>query len=318
MKPKMPFKAISNWLRVAFFLILLAMAAGIAATGAMAQDQGGEVPSAIIENNVITGNTAGSGGGIASHNSSPVIRNNLLIQNMATGEHGGGAIYVFGTSSKPTVTGNTISGNNASSDKGGGIYLGEGEATIANCILWQNQGDLWNGEAAYSNVSNLIANPGIGNISADPVFVQTTDPDGPDYYRLKPESPCIDAGDPAYSPSPGETEIYGGPRIAGGRLDIGANESPDVRGPAILNAKLNGTDLTNNMVLQEPGTITLSATDPSAVSRVEFYIDGKLYSTDTDGTDNYSSLWNIVLAEDGAHTLTITAYDTLGNYKTAV
>jgi parallel beta-helix repeat protein len=193
MKVKLLYNIASNCLRLGLFLILLGMAAGIPATGAMAQDQGGEVPSAIIENNVITGNTAGSGGGIASHNSSPVIHNNLLIQNISTEEHGGGAIYVFGTSSKPTVIGNTISGNNASSDKGGGIYLGEGEATIANCILWQNQGDLWNGQAAYSGVSDLVANPGTGNISADPVFLQTTDPDGPDYYRLKPESPCIDA-----------------------------------------------------------------------------------------------------------------------------
>jgi YD repeat-containing protein len=324
MKAEMLHKTISNCLRFVGLFFLLAIGVGIAATGAMAQGQGGEVLSPIIENNVITGNTAGNGGGIASYNSSLVIRNNLLTENVASGEYGGGAIYVFGASSKPTVAGNTISANKSLANRWGGIYIGEGEATIANCILWQNRqgqagdlGDLWNGQAVYSDVSDLNANPGTGNISADPVFFQTTDPDGPDYYRLKPESPCIDAGDPAYSPASGETELFGGPRIAGGRLDIGANESPDVRGPAILNVQLNGTNLTNGMVLQQPATITLSATDPSAVSRVEFYIDGKLYSTDTDGSDNYSSLWNTVLAQDGAHTLTITAYDSLGNYETA-
>jgi len=43
-------------------------------------------------------------------------------------------------------------------------------------------------------------------------------------YRLKPDSPCIDAGDPAYVPEPNETDIDGQPRVARGRIDVGADE----------------------------------------------------------------------------------------------
>jgi RHS repeat-associated protein len=299
---------------VSISLILLVMAFGLYATGAMAQDQGG-TSSVIIENNVITGNTGGSGGGIAVYNSLPVIRNNLLIENVSTGEDGGGAIYIFGRSSQPKITGNTISKNNANSANGGGIYVAEGEATISSCILWQNQGDLWNCDATYSNVTNLSANPGTGNISADPAFVQTTDPDAPGYYWLSENSPCVDAGDPAYHPDAKERDIKGKSRIVGVRVDIGADELLDSQGPAISDVRFNGTNLVNGMVLRESGTFTVSAADPSAVSRVEFSLDGNLSCTDTNGTDGYSCFWNIILTEDGPHTLTITAYDTLGNNR---
>jgi hypothetical protein len=76
---------------------------------------------------------------------------------------------------------------------------------VVNCIFWWNVG--WSahlgqidGEAdvTYSNIEGGW--PGVGNIDADPLFV---DPDGPDDdpftwedndYHLSPGSPCIDAG----------------------------------------------------------------------------------------------------------------------------
>ncbi len=125
MKVKLLYKIVSNCLRVGLFFALLTITAGIAATGAMAQDQGGEVLSAIIENNVITGNTAGSGGGIACHNCLSVIRNNLLTGNSSIGETGGGAFYAFGSAANPALTGNTFSENIAASGFGGGHLCGE-------------------------------------------------------------------------------------------------------------------------------------------------------------------------------------------------
>ena len=301
--------------RGVFYLILFVTAFGLCLTGATAQGQGG-VSSALIENNVITDNTAASGGGIAVYSSSPVIRNNLLIENVSTGEHGGGAIYSFGVSSNPKITNNTISGNNASSAQGGGIYVAEGEATISSCILWQNQGDLYNCAATYSDVTSLASNPGTGNISADPAFVQTTVADAPGYYGLSENSPCVDAGDPSYHADVKETDIKGKSRIVGARVDIGADELLDTQGPALSDARFNGTSLTNGTVLQQSGTFTVSATDPSAVSRVEFSFDGNPpFCTDTNGADGYSCSWNIYLTEDGSHNLTITGYDTLGNNR---
>ena len=58
---------------------------------------------------------------------------------------------------------------------------------------------------------------GTGNIDADPLFAA-------DGYHLQRRSPCRDAGDPAYVPSPGETDIDGEIRVYGGRVDMGADE----------------------------------------------------------------------------------------------
>ena len=43
-------------------------------------------------------------------------------------------------------------------------------------------------------------------------------------YRLQPNSPCINAGDPDYVPEPNETDLDGKPRIIAGRIDMGAYE----------------------------------------------------------------------------------------------
>jgi hypothetical protein len=43
-------------------------------------------------------------------------------------------------------------------------------------------------------------------------------------YRLQPDSPCINAGDPDYIPEPNETGLDGKPRVIGGRIDMGAYE----------------------------------------------------------------------------------------------
>jgi subtilisin len=56
--------------------------------------------------------------------------------------------------------------------------------------------------------------------------------------------------------------------------------------------------------------ITALASDDKGVSRVEFYVDGSLVSTDTDGDDGWSASWNTEGYTDAAHTLGATAVDT--------
>ncbi len=87
----------------------------------------------------------------------------------------------------------------------------------------------------------------------------------------------------------------------------------DTLGPVISDVQLNGSPMLNGTVLVSLSAITLNATDPAGVSRVEFSIDGGLYFTDTNGSSAYSCLWDVLSFEDGGHTLVITAYDTLGN-----
>lgn len=64
-----------------------------------------------------------------------------------------------------------------------------------------------------------LPSEGIGNIEAEPLFVDTN---GWSNLRLKPNSPCINAGNNAYAF--GSTHLDGNPRIAGGTVDMGAYE----------------------------------------------------------------------------------------------
>jgi len=65
------------------------------------------------------------------------------------------------------------------------------------------------------------------------------------------------------------------------------------------------------------GTITLSATasDNVGVTKVEFYIDGALQSTDT--SSPYSATLNSTTLANGSHSLTAKAYDAAGNVGTS-
>lgn len=62
------------------------------------------------------------------------------------------------------------------------------------------------------------------------MFVDLLGPDGvpqtgDEDFRLLPDSPAINAGDPATPFDPDDTDLDGAPRIRGCRVDIGAYES---------------------------------------------------------------------------------------------
>jgi RHS repeat-associated protein len=105
--------------------------------------------------------------------------------------------------------------------------------------------------------------------------------------------------------------------ISGGEQKVVATTASmptaDAQGPVISNVKLNGAALTGSAELHDSGTFSLTASDPAGMSRVEFYLDGSLYRTDSNGGSNYSCSLNIYSVANGSHTLTITAFDTLGN-----
>jgi parallel beta-helix repeat protein len=192
-----------------------------------------------ITNCTFSGNSVSYGGGGVTNynNSNPTITNCIIAGNSASGDGGG---MFNGESSNPTVTNCTFSGNSAST--GGGMSNGFGNPTVtnctfsdnsastgggmcndyfsnptlANCILWGNTApdgsQIYNTGASsrvvtFSDVQGGY--PGIGNIDADPCFV---DADANDYH-LKSQgwrwdtkrsrwtyddvtSRCIDAGNP--------------------------------------------------------------------------------------------------------------------------
>jgi parallel beta-helix repeat protein len=120
-------------------------------------------------------------------------------------------------SANPTVINNTVVGNRIGINDGGGYG-----PTVMNNIVTASTlygiyalgtppvltyNDVWNNATNYQNCS-----PGIGSISADPVFLNP-----PDDYHLQPGSPCIDTGNPAAQ--------YNDPD--GTRNDMGAYGGPD-------------------------------------------------------------------------------------------
>jgi hypothetical protein len=96
-------------------------------------------------------------------------------------------------------------------------------STLNNCIVYFNTASQ---EANYDHTSGLnycCTTPrptnGVGNISSDPLFVDTN---GWSDLRLQPDSPCINAGNNA--DAVGSTDLNGNPRISGGIIDMGAFE----------------------------------------------------------------------------------------------
>jgi TolB protein len=215
-----------------------------------------ENSSPTIINCTISGNNAlgipaYTGGGISCWESSPTITNCIISDNY--GELGGG---IYCGRSSPTITNCTIIGNNAADD-GGGILCRESSPTITNCtiignntlglaggifgdsysnpivtnsILWgdtQREIYVWMINIAYCNIMGGYA--GEGNIDADPLFVDVSDPDPSNWdLHLQSSSPCIDAG--TNNVELPNSDFEGNPRIIDGDfdgyavVDMGADE----------------------------------------------------------------------------------------------
>ncbi len=159
-----------------------------------------------ITNCTITGNTTDDGGGL--HNCDGPITNCSITGNMAN-SYGGGLLSCDGT-----ITNCTIRGNTAFS--GGGLY--ECDGTITNCIVWHNHAWVSGDQIYQSSIPTHSSiqdwfDGGIGNISGDPMFADTSSSDPTDWdLRLLPVSPCVDTG--TNTPPGGllATDIEGFPR----------------------------------------------------------------------------------------------------------
>lgn len=200
------------------------------------------------------------GGGFKVTGSSDVLVMNTVIGNNEAGFDGGGA-KVAG-SSHAEFTNVTVSGNYAGSI-GGGLFVGEGNVTIINTIIWNNEASdcgnnlhneyvhrtqtstlemSSNGERFIYDLTNCIIgdydNEYYGgperywgtflNFDWDPHF---TDPENND-FSLTGDSPAINNGTPDTSDLELPlTDVIGNDRIYQGtyeaRIDIGAYEYQD-------------------------------------------------------------------------------------------
>ena len=178
--------------------------------------------NAKVEGCAFSGNSASKGGGMCNHKNSIPITNCTFTGNSA---YFGGGMYNY-HSSRTTITNCTIGDNSASN--GPAVACNSYRqsypctVTMVNCIVWNGSDWLWNNDSStidvnYSDVEGGW--PDVGNIDADPCFV---DSDANDYHLL-PDSPCINAGDPAGDYS-GQTDMDGESRVMLGRVDMGADE----------------------------------------------------------------------------------------------
>ena len=165
------------------------------------------------------------GGGVCLHDANGSLSHCTIYDNFA--DAGGGGITISGTGSL-TIDHCTIDGNNAS--PASGMWL-EGSPTtdVANSIISnnfsdygiRNQGTLtveytdFYGNDSGSIIGNVPSGFGIldtvnyngdscdcyYDIFMDPMFVDTANDD----YHLTENSPCIDAGDPAFAYDPDST-----------------------------------------------------------------------------------------------------------------
>jgi len=177
-----------------------------------------------LDNCIIRENLASfDGGGLSIWDAVVNLRRCAVTENTTTSTSTSyvtcGGIRV-GDSSAVSLTHCTISRNSAFPASGvGGLYADNERAILVrSSVVWGNVGraewffydheknKAW--DTPFSDLPSGLLRPlGEGVISADPLFV---DPEHGD-YRLRPESPCIDAGDPA---SPFDPD--------GSRADMGA------------------------------------------------------------------------------------------------
>jgi predicted outer membrane repeat protein/parallel beta-helix repeat protein len=181
--------------------------------------------SSTITDCLFSSNSADYGGGMYNiYSASPTVTNCVFLNNTATGlsagaEGGGGMLNHI--SATPTLINCVFRGNNEYGICN--LLGGLSQATVINCILWGDEpNEIFNNSASNTNVTYSDVQGGWGdpndpnntNIDADPCFVDGNNPD-PNLWnlRLKPGSPCIDAGDTTAVPGGTWADIGGNPRV---------------------------------------------------------------------------------------------------------
>ncbi len=218
--------------------------------------------SAGIESSALRVVPAGGGGGAVT------VIDSFLFNNAGPK---GGAVHAATVGGGPIVTvlGGTVVANHVDgSSSSGGLQTDDpaaGALVVKNTILWDNDsGHVQNEKAQlsgppgsiaidYSDVEGWTGNlGGVGNLGASPHFVAPMFGD----YRLLPDSPCVDTGDPAFVLTRGyEISLDGNVRLLDANfdradlLDMGAFEFSNValsmfgdpRPGGVITVRLDGT-----------------------------------------------------------------------------
>lgn len=177
----------------------------------------------------IIGNSGTLGGGLYLSYSDPRITNCTILANTATDS--GGGVYDY-WSDTAVFANCTFSGNSANGYGGAVACSRAAGPAFKNCILWNDtaptgtevalrssggyltsasfdHSDVAGGSAAVYMESVATLNWGTGNIEVEPLFLNAPGGD----LRLRPGSPCIDAGSNAAVPIGVVTDLDGNARF---------------------------------------------------------------------------------------------------------
>ncbi len=171
----------------------------------------GFTESCVLSGCIITGNSARISAVVSAWGASSALTNCVIAGNACE--------VACDLPSESTLVNCTIAGNQGY----GCSFPDASQASLSNCILW-NPGHsrreiTGRAEVTYSCIEGGWT--GMGNIEADPLFVDPTNGD----YRLQDNSPCIDAG----NPSPDFNDGFFPPGLGAVHNDMGAYGGPGNR-----------------------------------------------------------------------------------------
>ena len=192
------------------------------------------------------------------------LTNSLVNENASFSLGGGGISNLAGASA--TLLNCTITENHGDIE-GGGLNAGFGGFNLQNCVVAENTAFQDNGPDCFGTIESLghnligdtndcvIDGDETGNLyNLDPLFLDPANDD----YRLQSASPAVDAGDPSAVPT--GSDLAGNPRSLDGDLDrtmivdMGAYEFNNVHFEITGESMIGGT-----ITLETTGTAGLVA-----------------------------------------------------------
>ncbi|MBL8006176.1 MAG: T9SS type A sorting domain-containing protein [Ignavibacteria bacterium] len=208
-----------------------------------------------VFNNIISNNTARYGAGIVLNYTGGEYRNNVVCRNYGSQDYGAGSgFWINNNYSRPKIIeNNTIVSNSAIAGTPGVLGFSGAQGSLRNNIVWGNtsitvtQISGSSLSVTYSDVQNGYA--GAGNINLNPSFDSTN-------YYLSISSPCIDKGDSstAYNdpPEQGNPTAAKWPSRGSIRNDMGAYGGPGSR--VIANTTVSAGS-NSELIIQDNGFI---------------------------------------------------------------